>query len=284
MGKSSSAPAAPDPTATAAAQGAANKDTAVAQAELNAVNQNTPYGSLTYSSTPNPNDPSLPQYTATTTLSPAQQQLLDTTQGAQQGAANSATNYVNTILNNSSNSNPYGGVTPLNTDYTQMGQQATNDLQSLEQPTIDHNNEMFNSQLANQGIVPGSDAYNYAQLTNSNSNNNLTTQNALAGMQEEQALASQNLSENQAGIQNVNTEQSTPINQLSALLSSSQVANPNYVSTPNEAVGANNVSGDIYNSYNGQLNAYNTQQASQNGLTSGLFGLGGTLGAAEILA
>jgi hypothetical protein len=49
MGKKTpSAPAAPDPAATAAAQSATNKDTAYWNAVLNNVNQITPYGSLTY--------------------------------------------------------------------------------------------------------------------------------------------------------------------------------------------------------------------------------------------
>lgn len=49
MGKSAgSAPPAPDAAATAAAQGAANADTARLQASLNRVNQYTPTGSVTY--------------------------------------------------------------------------------------------------------------------------------------------------------------------------------------------------------------------------------------------
>jgi hypothetical protein len=53
MGKSSpSTPAAPDPVATANAQGEMNKETAIANAQLNRVNQVTPYGNLTYAQTP----------------------------------------------------------------------------------------------------------------------------------------------------------------------------------------------------------------------------------------
>lgn len=52
MGKgSSSTPAAPDPVATANAQSQYNKDAALYQAQLNNVNQVTPYGNLTYSQT-----------------------------------------------------------------------------------------------------------------------------------------------------------------------------------------------------------------------------------------
>jgi len=51
--KSSSAPAAPDPAATAAAQTATNKETAYWNAVLNNVNQITPYGKLTYTQNQN---------------------------------------------------------------------------------------------------------------------------------------------------------------------------------------------------------------------------------------
>ena len=52
MGKKSpKAPAAPDPAATAAAQGAINRETAIAQARLNQYDEVTPYGSSTYTPT-----------------------------------------------------------------------------------------------------------------------------------------------------------------------------------------------------------------------------------------
>lgn len=78
MGKKSgpSPPPAPDPYATAAAQTAENRDTAIANAELNRVNQYTPWGNLVYNVT-GTNADGTPIYTQTQTLSPAQQQQLD---------------------------------------------------------------------------------------------------------------------------------------------------------------------------------------------------------------
>src|SRR6187549_1014741 len=48
------APTPPDPVATANAQTASNRDTALTQARLNNVNQVTPYGSLTYTASGGP--------------------------------------------------------------------------------------------------------------------------------------------------------------------------------------------------------------------------------------
>jgi hypothetical protein len=110
MGKSTpSPPSAPDPFATAAAQSASNRETAMTQAALNRVNQNTPFGNLTWArNTATPggaawqsydtaytnwlgadpatrgNAPSRPEvedsWTVNQTLNPASQRFLDTTQ------------------------------------------------------------------------------------------------------------------------------------------------------------------------------------------------------------
>jgi hypothetical protein len=77
------APPPPDYAAAATAQGAANTDSAIATNFLNQANQVGPYGSLTYSYDPSKGytlaewDRSFQLTTATTTLTPAQQQLLD---------------------------------------------------------------------------------------------------------------------------------------------------------------------------------------------------------------
>lgn len=85
MGKPK-APAAPDYTAAANAQGVANVNSAVATNRLNQANQIGPDGSLTYSYGSQADgqgytDPQtgqwIPQVTATTTLSPGQQKLYD---------------------------------------------------------------------------------------------------------------------------------------------------------------------------------------------------------------
>src|SRR5580704_13467462 len=85
MGSSPSPPPAPDPVATANAQGAANINTAIAQSTLNDVNQVTPYGTIDYTKTGGYWSPGIngmggafvPQFTATTKLSPGMQDLFN---------------------------------------------------------------------------------------------------------------------------------------------------------------------------------------------------------------
>src|SRR6185437_14772083 len=65
------------PAATAAAQSAANKATAVAQYGLNATNQVTPSGSLTYKQIGTWED-GTPRFEADTSLSAPEQKIYDT--------------------------------------------------------------------------------------------------------------------------------------------------------------------------------------------------------------
>jgi Chaperone of endosialidase len=89
-------PTPPNPYATAAAQTGTNVSTAVANAYLGQVNQNTPDGSLSYAATGSHQwtDPvsnqtyTIPTFTSTQTLSPAGQQLKDTNLQTQQNLAN----------------------------------------------------------------------------------------------------------------------------------------------------------------------------------------------------
>lgn len=105
MGKPS-APSAPDPVALANAQGAANKETAITQARINAVNSVSPFGSVTYKESnnyvpehwddatqswiPAVGDPETPQFTQETKLSPEQQGLYTSLTGLEQNALDTA--------------------------------------------------------------------------------------------------------------------------------------------------------------------------------------------------
>lgn len=70
------APSAPDPFATANAQTTSNKETAVAQSRINAVNQKTPWGNLTYSENGSWSD-GTPRLEATQSLDPRIQGVVD---------------------------------------------------------------------------------------------------------------------------------------------------------------------------------------------------------------
>src|SRR5215472_15995270 len=80
MGKPSP-PTPPNPVQVSAAQTQSNLQTAQEQAVLNNVNQVTPYGNVNYT-----HAGPYGQWTQTTQLSPAEQQLFNQQMAAQQGA------------------------------------------------------------------------------------------------------------------------------------------------------------------------------------------------------
>lgn len=135
-----SAPAAPDPNALAQAQSGVNKETAIAQADLNRINQVTPYGTLNYTSV-RPQietitgedgvtryrvgnktagdmanaqqlvDQAIPQYTATTNLSPEQQTLYNLQTQGQTALGNLGVGQLGRIQNAVAQPFSYNGMT-----------------------------------------------------------------------------------------------------------------------------------------------------------------------------
>lgn len=190
---STSAPAPPDPTATANAQEGLNKETAQTQAELNMVNQTTPYGSMTYNQTGTAPD-GTPTYTSTQTLNPAEQKLFNTYVGTQQGLGKDAGALMKNLgssLTNAPNLDP----STLTNQMMQWGQQYMQPIFNQQQSNLD-------SQLQAQGITQGSQAYGNAQNLQARNVDN-AYENLF--MQAEPMAYSQALSSYQAPIQTLGT-------------------------------------------------------------------------------
>ena len=85
---------------------------------------------------------------------------------------------------------------------------ATNLLMSRLDPQISHQNEMSDQALANQGIMPGSEAYANAKRVLGQQQNDLRVQAQLAGSQLQNQMFNQNLAAGNFGnaaLQNQNT-------------------------------------------------------------------------------
>jgi hypothetical protein len=265
MGKSASAPPAPDYTAAAKETASGNLDAARAATAANRVNQVTPYGSLNYNISGE--DPyGNPTWTATQSLAPAQQQLLDYQNQASLGLGEltgKGLGYVNTMLETPFDTSklPTTGFNP-----SQSYQDAY--MQRL-QPQIAQGREALSVDLANRGIPIGSEAYNRAMMSQSQRENDLlsaaTTQGFGVGQQ-----ARQSALQEQAYLRN------EPLNTLNAVRSGAQVQGPTFV---NPAAQANTSGADLLGAqqmgYNAQLGASNAQNAANNQMTQGLFSLGG---------
>lgn len=115
MGKSTpQAPTPPDPAATAAAQATANKESAVAQANLNRIDQYTPQGSLTYQQT-GTNADGTPKYQQTQAYSPDQQKIYDQNNQVTTSLNDLALNNVGRVNDAQSTPFSYDGMTPMQT-------------------------------------------------------------------------------------------------------------------------------------------------------------------------
>lgn len=93
----------------------------------------------------------------------------------------------------------------------------------------------------------------------------------------QQAFNAQNASRNQY-IQEQYAKRNQPINEISALLSGSQVSNPNFVNTPTGQIANTDIAGIINNRFSQDLDTYKQQSQNFNSTMGGIFGLLGGIG------
>ena len=264
LGPAPSAPAAPDYRAAAQETAAGNLDAARAATAANRVNQVTPYGNLDYSISGQ--DPyGNPTWTATTSLSDVGQQLLNNQNAASLGLGgtiNAALGRVQSTMGQEFNPNlPSTGFDP--------GQSYQDAYMQRLAPQLEQNREATQARLANQGIAPGTQAYENAMRQQAQRENDLllgaTTQGFGVGSQANQQAFNQEM-----------TKYNMPLNTLSALRSGSQVQNPSFVNSAQQATtGGADILGAAQMGYNAQMGDFNAKQAAQQSFNQGLMGLAG---------
>jgi len=254
MGKPK-APTPPSPQETSSAQTSTNIGTAIANNTMGMVDQATPYGGLTntvqgYEDYKDPYTGKMyqiPKYLQTTTLNDQQQQTLDQNQQAQTNLA--------TLANERSD---------FLRDYLPTTEAATDSVDSKLyelgakrlDPRFQQQEDQLRTRLANQGIAPGSEAYNREMELAYQGKNDAYNQLVLNGRG--QAM----------------NEVNAPINQITALLSGSQVSNPNVNLSQPQGAATTNVAGLIGDNYNQQMASWQQQNSQRQSLMGGLFGLG----------
>lgn len=279
------APAAPDPVATAQAQGAVNKETAIANAELNNVNQTTPYGSLTYTQNGTYAD-GTPKFASQTTLDPSQQALLDAQNKGNIGTANLGNDQLARISGAVSSPFSYSGLgdAPTADSLSQAQDKGQAAVMARLLPQQQHDEAALQTRLSNQGIQQGSEAYDDAYRQLNNAKTDAQQQAVLAGQQYATAGQNDALARRQQAITEYGTQRNAPLNEYSALTSGSQVSNPTFNNTSYAGAQPADLAGNIYKNYQGALNQYSNQTAANNATRGGLFSLGGALGSAAIMA
>ena len=250
-------PKAPDYTGAANATAAGNLAASKYATEANRVNTYTPYGSLTYAQDPTNTN----KWTSTTTLAPAQQALLDQQNKTSQNLAqmqDSATTRVGGMM---------GQPMPAAYDPNQATNNAAGLLDARLLPQQQRDMSQLQTQLANQGITQGSEAYNNAMDTIGRQQNDARQQNQLQGI---------NLGMSQQGQQytQASTNRNVPINELNALRTGAQVTNPTFQNSPQQQttagpnlLAATTAQGQFNQGlYNSQVGQFNAQLGAASGL------------------
>lgn len=248
-------PKPPDPVQTAQAQAGVNLSTAVAQQNLNMVDQVNPWGTVDYTQNGSTrykdsfgNWVEVPSFTQTTTFTPEQQAIFDASQQAQTNLANIASTQSANV------------ESALSDPFTFNNQDAADWVYDLASsrilPQQQRNEETLRSKLVNSGIRPGTQAWDAEMSRMTNANTDQMNQLMLQGRGQAfgEALATRN----------------QPLNELTALLSGSQVSNPAQMSgpTPQAQVGGVDYAGLVQDNYQAKL-------AQHNAMMGGLFGLAG---------
>lgn len=171
----------------------------------------------------------------------------------------------------------YEGAPALVNAADQATQKAAEEaIMSRLNPQFDRDLSALESRLASQGIAIGSDAYKTAMNQFGQNVNDARTQAALNAISLGQSNAALQNQARQQYIQEAASIRNQPLNEISALISGTQVSSPTFSGYSNVSLPQSTLADNVYNSYAAKQNAYNQQMASNNAAMGGLFGLAGS--------
>lgn len=252
------APSAPDYTGAANATAQGNLEAAKQATLANRVNQYTPYGSQTYSQN---GDGTWNQYL---NLNDTGNKLLNADNntslqmaGLQQGAADRVGNTLNS-------------AGPEAYDPWKSTNDATAQIMSRVNPQLDRQQNAMETQLTNQGLQRGSEAWKNAETDFGYQRNDANQQAAIQGI---------NMGQNQQAqqYQQQMTNRNMPMNELNALRTGSQVTNPTFNPVAQQATtGGADLLGASQAQYGAALGQNNANNAFGTNFMNGLFSLAGS--------
>ncbi len=269
---SPSPPPAPDYAGAATAQGAANKDAAIASSRLNNPNVVNPLGTQTWTEGATADD----RPTLTQTYSPEQQALYEQSMRSK-GLLGGLGEQGATALQ---------GVVGKELDLSgapaaPTAQGSRTDVYDAMMTRINEgttaSRDQKNSDLIAAGIRPGTKAYQDAMFGIDRGFNDARQQALIAAGAEGQRDFGMDTQARKDAIAEILASRQTPLNEINALMSGSQVSNP--FAVPGAAQNANIAPAPIFGAAQAQgaadMNSYNAQAAGNNAMMSGLFSLGG---------
>ncbi|MBI1425781.1 MAG: hypothetical protein GC149_20335 [Gammaproteobacteria bacterium] len=273
-------------------------DAAIASGLMSRVNQNTPYGTVTYnqigSQTVGTGSGArdVPLYEQNVNLNPTTQQTLDAQQAlalALSNKANTLSSYVPTDRFTLDGITPAPSSTDFSADRDKISQDVYDRAMNLMRPQYDQQRRSLDQQVADRGLPINGEAaktmYGNLDRSQNEAMNQLALSAALAGGDEQNRLFNLQTQAHQQGINDTLLQRTQPFNELSAFIQGSPaIQSLQAMSTPTLNVAPADIMGQINQNYANSLNSYNNQVAQQQSGMNGLFGLAGSLGSALIMS
>jgi len=196
------------------------------------------------------------QWSQTTTLNPESQKILDQNLLAKQQGYDQ----LQTALGNINNNNlPLASVN--------AGETAQDAILRRVNPQLAIQEDALRTRLVNQGVRPGTQAWDREFNLFTQARNDAVSQAALAG-----------INVGNDARQRAIAEQGAPLNLINAYQSGNQVQMPNFTNYAQQGQGqAADLLGAAQSQYSAGLGQYNAEQAQGANTMNGLFSLGGSL-------
>lgn len=278
---SGSAPAAPDYTSAAVAQGQQSQQLAAQQTAANRPNINTPWGGISWDTSQGTDAATgtpTTLWSGNVNLTPSEQAALTSQQTEQANRSNAANTLWGASGSTLSTAPDFSGVQKVQGgQYNDAAAQnaAWGTFENQNEPIFQQQSSQLNTQLANQGLHPGDAAYDTA-LANLQRNQDTARQSAsygsvLTGLQGAGEMQGMDVAAQQAQTAALEGPQSYDVNLLNSLTTGQQVQNPQFPTYSGASSGQPaNLLGAAQATGNSLLDQYNAQQSSQNSLYSGL--------------
>lgn len=256
MGSTPEAPAAPDPYRVSSAEGQSNVQTGIANSVLANPNTYGPTGSTTYAQSgemqtitlPDGSTTQVPRYNQTTALSAPEQKIYDLN-------AQTRTNVGQIGVDQSARIAGLLGtpvdLSGLSIDPNGFSADRTRVEDALRQRVAGQNTQDYNAlenRLTNQGFQRGTEAFTNAMDEYRRGINDQNLAITGVGLQEQQGMYG--MAKDAAGfeMQRRLQERNQPINEITALMSGSQVSMPNTPGYTAPTIAGTNVGNNVYNS------------------------------------
>lgn len=274
------APATPDYSGLATQQATQNQQTAELNANLNRVNTTTPMGSQTFKRVADPTAPGGYRYESDIKFSPEQQALYDSetaNQQSMQDLAGQMQGRVGAGLQNPFSLGGVGAAGKVNADPNafsaerdQVTQAMYDRMTRTREPAMQRAREQLDTRLKNQGLMPGTEAYDNAMQTmleaQSGELQDLTSRAIEAGGAEQSRLNAALLANtgfnNQTrsqGIQELLLERQQPLTEFNSLRTGNTPTLPSFQPFGFAQAAPTNTMAPAQMQYGANIDKYNAQ-------------------------